>query len=186
MRYYIKNMVCDRCKMAVEAIFDDLGYPAAQTQLGEVETSAPLAADAKQQLESRLKNLGFELISDKTSRTIEEIKTLIIDLVHTHHGDLKMNLSDYLAARTGRDYHTLSALFSTVEGTTIEKFYIAHKIEKVKELLVYDELSLSEIAHRLNYSSVAHLSSQFKKITGLTPSHFKEIKGQKRKSLNDV
>ncbi|PST83477.1 AraC family transcriptional regulator [Pedobacter yulinensis] len=186
MKLYIKNMVCDRCKLAVQAVFSELGHPVLHMQLGEAETATDLTATEKEELERRLTALGFELIGDKTSRLIEQVKTLIIDLVQKQHGELQQNLSDYLSSRVGKDYHVLSSLFSTVEGITIEKFYIAHKIEKVKELLVYDELSLSEIAYRLNYSSVAYLSSQFKKVTGLTPSHFKKIKGQKRKSLNDV
>ncbi|KKX47548.1 AraC family transcriptional reguator [Sphingobacterium sp. IITKGP-BTPF85] len=130
--------------------------------------------------------LGFEVIDDKKCRIIERIKNIIIELVHNRDSDIKTNLSDVLSNKLHHDYNYLSNLFSEVEGTTIEKYFIAQKIEKVKELLVYDELSLSEIAFRLNYSSVAYLSNQFKKVTGLTPSHFKQIKEDKRKPLDEV
>src|SRR5690606_28337477 len=130
--------------------------------------------------------LGFEVIDDRKSLIIEKIKNIIIDLVHHQDNDTKSNLSDVLSSKLHHDYNYLSNLFSEIEGTTIEKYFIAQKIEKVKELLVYDELSLSEIAFRLNYSSVAYLSNQFKKVTGLTPSHFKQIREDKRKSLDEV
>jgi YesN/AraC family two-component response regulator len=137
-------------------------------------------------VEKLLESLGFEIIDDKKSRIIEKIKNTIIDLVHHQDNDVKINLSDVLSDKLHHDYNYLSNLFSEVEGTTIEKYFIAQKVEKVKELLVYDELSLSEIANRLNYSSVAYLSNQFKKVTGLTPSHFKQIKEDKRKPLDKV
>ena len=130
--------------------------------------------------------LGFELIDDKKSRIIEKIKNIIIELVHHQNNDAKTNLSDVLSSQLHHDYNYLSNLFSEIEGTTIEKYFIAQKIEKVKELLVYDELSLSEIAFRLNYSSVAYLSNQFKKVTGLTPSYYKQIRDDKRKPLDKV
>ena len=126
------------------------------------------------------------MIDDKKSRIIEKIKNIIIDLVHHQDNEAKTNLSDVLSNELHHDYNYLSNLFSEVEGTTIEKYFIAQKIERVKELLVYDELSLSEIAFQLNYSSVAYLSNQFKKTTGLTPSHFKQIKEEKRKPLDEV
>ncbi len=151
-----------------------------------MELDRELTGDERQRLSERLQQLGFSLIDDKKSRLIEHIKILIIDLVHYRNNELSVNLSDYLKSKVNHDYHYISNLFSEVEGTTIEKYFIAQKIEKVKELLVYDELSLSEIANQLNYSSVAYLSSQFKKVTGLTPSHFKQIREKKRKSLDDV
>ena len=132
------------------------------------------------------RNIIQQVDDDKKSRLIERIKTLIIELVHRQNNELSINLSDYLKSHVNHDYHYVSALFSEVEGTTIEKYFIAQKIEKVKELLVYDELSLSEIADQLNYSSVGYLSSQFKKVTGFTPSHFKQIKEKKRKPLDQV
>ena len=145
-----------------------------------------LTDEQKKNFDAVLTSLGFELIDDKKSRIIEKIKNIIIELVHHQDNDTKNNLSDVLISKLHHDYNYLSNLFSEIEGTTIEKYFIAQKIEKVKELLVYDELSLSEIAFRLNYSSVAYLSNQFKKVTGLTPSHFKQIREDKRKSLDKV
>ena len=137
-------------------------------------------------MEKALILLGFEVIDDRKSLIIEKIKNIIIDLVHHQDNDTKSNLSDVLSCKLHHDYNYLSNLFSEIEGTTIEKYFIAQKIEKVKELLVYNELSLSEIALRLNYSSVAYLSNQFKKVTGLTPSYFKQIREDKRKPLDKV
>lgn len=179
-------MVCNRCIMVVKSEFEKLGYEPLSVELGEVEIQEELTDAEKQRLNAVLQNSGFDLIDDKRSRIIEQIKNLIIELVHKNHNDLKTNLSGYLTSYLHHDYHYLSNLFSEVEGTTIEKYFIAQKIEKVKELLVYDELSLSEIADRLNYSSVAYLSSQFKKVTGLTPSHFKNIRSIRRKPLDEV
>ena len=154
--------------------------------MGEVMLQTKLADQQKQDLEKSLTTLGFELICDRKSRIIEQIKAVIIDLIQNQNGELLQNLSDVLREKLQQDYNYLSRLFSDVEGITIEKYFISQKIEKVKELLVYDELNLSEIAYRLNYSSVAYLSSQFKKITGLTPSHFKKIGSRRRKPLDQV
>ena len=183
---FIKNMVCNRCIMVVQNELNNLGIEAKNVKLGEAELMKELTAQQKDTLENSLIKLGFELIDNKKSRVIEKIKTVIINRVHHQDNDAKTNLSEILSKELHHDYHYLSNLFSEVEGTTIEKYFIAQKIEKVKELLVYDELSLSEIAFRLNYSSVAHLSNQFKKITGLTPSHFKQIREDKRKPLDKV
>ncbi|MGJ1446981.1 helix-turn-helix domain-containing protein [Sphingobacterium spiritivorum] len=160
---FIKNMVCDRCIMVVQNELDKLGLNVKNIRLGEVILDNEFADEEKKKLEDVLISLGFELIDDKKSRIIEKIKNIIIDLVHYQENDTKTNLSDVLSNQLHHDYNYLSNLFSEVEGTTIEKYFIAQKIEKVKELLVYDELSLSEIAFRLNYSSVAYLSNQFKK-----------------------
>ena len=186
MILYIKNMVCNRCKMVVKAELEKLGITPLNVELGEVTIEKDLDASEKKQLEVVLKDLGFELIDDKKSRYIEKIKSLIIELIYEQDNDLKITLSDYLSQNVYHDYFYLSNLFSEIEGTTIEKYFIAQKIEKVKELLVYDELSLSEIAYRLNYSSVAYLSNQFKKVTGLSPSHFKNIRFSNRKALDEV
>lgn len=186
MKLHIKNMVCDRCKMVVKAELEKLGYKPVSVELGEVVLEKEFSAEEKTKIGENLQAVGFELIDDKKSRLIEKIKNRIIDLVHRQNSTLKINLSDYLSSRLNHDYNYMTNLFSEVEGTTIEKYFIAQKIEKVKELLVYDELTLSEIAWQLNYSSVAHLSSQFKKVTGLTPSHFKNIRAQKRKPLDKV
>lgn len=181
---FVKNMVCNRCIMVIQNELEKLGLDFTQIKLGEVTLAKELNSTEKKSLEAVLIPLGFEVIDDKKSRIIEKIKNIIIDLVHHQDNDTKKNLSDVLAEQLHHDYNYLSNLFSEVEGTTIEKYFIAQKIEKIKELLVYDELSLSEIALRLNYSSVAYLSNQFKKVTGLTPSHFKQIREEKRKPLD--
>ena len=177
-------MVCDRCKMVVQSELEKLELQPLSIKLGEIELQEELNPAKKEQLATILQSLGFSLIDDKRSRLIEQIKGIIIELVHRHNSELKVNLSDYLTARLPYDYNYISNLFSEVEGRTIENYFITQKIERVKELLVYDELTLSEIAFSLNYSSVAHLSGQFKKITGLTPSHFKNIGTEKRKPLD--
>jgi AraC-like DNA-binding protein len=183
---FIKNMVCNRCIMVVQNELDKLGLPVKNISLGEVILEKEPSPEEKNNLEDVLLPLGFQLIDDKKGRIIEKIKNNIIDLVHHQDNDAKTNLSDVLSSKLHHDYNYLSNLFSEVEGTTIEKYFIAQKIERVKELLVYDELSLSEIAFLLNYSSVAYLSNQFKKVTGLTPSHFKKIGMDKRKPLDEV
>lgn len=186
MKIYIKNMVCNRCIMVVKNELVKLGFHPLSLTLGEVELDREVNDNEKHIINKHLQTFGFELIDDRKSRLIGQIKSLIIELVHYQNNELKSNLSDILVSKLHHDYTYLSNLFSEVEGTTIEKYFIAQKIEKVKELLVYDELSLSEIAFQLNYSSVAHLSNQFKKVTGLTPSHFKNIKTDKRKPLDKV
>lgn len=183
---FIKNMVCSRCIWAVKDQLEKVGVATKNIRLGEVVLEKELNATQLQQLTELVTPLGFEIIDDKKSRTIEKMKTLIIELVHHHDNQLPINLSQLLSDQLHQDYSYLSNLFSAIEGITIEKFYILQKIEKVKELLVYDELSLSEIADRLQYSSVAYLSNQFKKVTGLTPTHFKKMGRLKRKSLDQV
>lgn len=179
-------MVCNRCIKVVKDELEKSGYQPLKISLGEVELQDALTESEKQNLNNHLQTFGFEIIDDKKSRIITQIKSLIIELVHHKNNELNTNLSDYLCSKLHHDYSYLSTLFSEVEGTTIEKYFIAQKIEKVKELLVYDELSLSEISYELNYSSVGHLSNQFKKVTGLTPSYFKSIKNKKRKPLDNV
>nr|WP_294779969.1 AraC family transcriptional regulator [uncultured Flavobacterium sp.] len=186
MKLYIKNMVCARCKMAVESEFEKLGLPTISVELGEVETEKEISEKQKEVLLENLQALGFDLIDDKKTKTVERIKNLIVDLVHHKNNDLKINLSDYLAENLNQDYNSLSNLFSEIENTTIEKYFISQKIEKVKELLIYNELSLSEIADILNYSNVAHLSNQFKKITGFTPTLFKQSKDKKRIQIENL
>jgi AraC-like DNA-binding protein len=179
-------MVCNRCILVVKQELNKLNLTHSSIHLGEVELVQEPTKQQKITLSQNLEELGFELIDDKKSRTISQIKSLIIDLVHHRNCKLPTNLSDFLSTQLLQDYTQLSHLFSEVEGTTIEKYYIAQKVEKVKELLVYDQLSLSEIALQLNYSSLAHLSNQFKKVTGLSPSHFKNISLHKRKPLDEV
>jgi AraC-like DNA-binding protein len=178
--------VCNRCIMVVKNELEKLCFQTLNISLGEVELKNDLTEIEKTNLDDHLKTFGFELIDDKKSRLIGQIKSSIIEIIHQNNSELKSNLSDYLSSKLHHDYTYLSNLFSEVEGTTIEKYFIAQKIEKVKELLVYDELSLSEIAYQMNYSSVGYLSNQFKKVTGLTPTHFKNIKEIKRKPLDEV
>lgn len=179
-------MVCNRCKMVVRAELEKLGLNVVSIELGKAEIAEVLNSDQKQTVNEALLPLGFQIIDDRKSRLIENIKNLIIELVHQNDNELSTNLSDFLSSRLHYEYGYLSKLYSEVEGVSIEKYFIAQKIEKVKELLVYDELSLSEIAFQLHYSSVAHLSNQFKKVTGLTPSYFKNLNSHKRKPLDEV
>lgn len=179
-------MVCNRCKMVVKAELEKIGHQLISVELGEVELKERITNQQKQQINSTLTALGFSLIDSKKSRLIEKVKNLIVELVHHQNSELKTNLSELLTTELQHDYTYISNLFSEVEGTTIEKYFITQKIERVKELLVYDELSLSEIAHLLNYSSVAYLSSQFKRVTGFTPSHYKQIKEKKRNPLDEL
>ena len=186
MLYFIKNMVCNRCIMVVQHLFESMGYPPVHIELGEVETEHPVKKDDLEAIKATLVSYGFEMIDDTTSVLIERIKTLVIELIHYHKEPIHENYSSYIASKLHKDYTYLSNLFSDVTGTTIEKYIINQKIERVKELLVYDELTLSEIAYELGYSSVAYLSGQFKKVTGLTPGHFKQIKANKRIPLDEV
>lgn len=179
-------MVCSRCKMVVKSVFEDIGMNPIAVELGEIELKNDIQEHQKQELLKSLRAIGFDLIDDKKSKTIDKIKTLIIDLVQNKNNDLKSNLSNYLSQQLHQDYNTLSNLFSEVENTTIEKYFINQKIEKVKELIIYNEMSLSEIAYSLNYSSVSHLSNQFKKITGFSPTYFKNLKSIKRRQIEDL
>ena len=186
MKLYIKNMVCSRCKMVVKSEFEKLGLQPISVELGEVELTDEINDNQKEVLLKNLQALGFDLIDDKKTKTVERIKNLIVDLVHHKNNDLKINLSEYLSENLNQDYNSLSNLFSEIENTTIEKYFISQKIEKVKELLIYNELSLSEIADILNYSNVAHLSNQFKKITGFTPTSFKQSKDKMRIQIENL
>jgi len=172
--------------MIVKSELEKFGHQPLIVTLGEVLLAEEITGSEKEILNQHLKTFGFEIIDDRKSRLIGQIKSSIIEIVHQQNSELKSNLSDYLSSKLHHDYSHLSNLFSEVEGTTIEKYFIAQKIERVKELLVYDELSLSEIADQMNYSSVAYLSNQFKKVTGLTPTFFKNIKTDKRKPLDEV
>jgi AraC-like DNA-binding protein len=172
--------------MVVESELEKLGLQTIAVELGEVELKQEISDEQKEVLLKNLQALGFDLIDDKKTKTVERIKNLIVDLVHHKNNDLKINLSDYLAENLNQDYNSLSNLFSEIENTTIEKYFISQKIEKVKELLIYNELSLSQIADILNYSNVAHLSNQFKKITGFTPTSFKQSKDKKRIQIENI
>ena len=179
-------MVCIRCKMIVkqELIKLDLHYVI--VELGKVEILENISNAQKNALKISLHNYGLELLEGKRNILIEQIKNIVIEYVHYADDQLKTNFSDYLSEKLNHDYTYMANLFSEVEGTTIEHFIIVHKIEKVKELLVYDELSLTEISYKLNYCSVAHLSNQFKKVTGLSPSHFKKLKENRRRGLGTL
>ena len=172
--------------MVVSNVFKNAGIATTSVELGEVELIKPPTASVMAQLNKELNVLGFEIIDDKRVQTIEKIKNLIINLVHHTGEENRTNLSVYITAHIFQDYNTLSNLFSEVEGTTIEKYFITQKTEKVKELLVYNEMTLSQIANELGYSSVAYLSNQFKKITGLSPTHFKALKEKKRRNIEDL
>ena len=177
-------MVCPRCIMVIEKTMEDLGFELNDVELGLIEFHEPINLDDRNKIENAIKPLGFEILEDKKSTLVERIKNAIIELVDKDVNDLTITLSEYLASKLQTDYNSLSQLFSSQESQTIEQYYILQKIEKVKELLVYDELSLNEIAYKMNYSSQAHLSTQFKKVTGLAPSHFKEIKMSKESITN--
>jgi len=184
----VKNMVCHRCVLAVEAILDKDGIPFQKVLFGEIHLLQQLEEDIKEALTNRLKSIGFELIDNQLSGLIEKIKFLVIKKARKE-GEIKkdrLNLSNYLSENLHYEYTHLSSLFSSAEGRTIENFSIEQRIEKAKELLIYDQMTLSQIAYELDYSSTAHLSNQFKKITGLTPSYFKAIGAERRKSLDKV
>lgn len=187
MTIYIKNMVCDRCVRTVNKIFESNGIPVSKITLGEVEIKDKISDIQLTNIKSGLINEGFEILDDKNAKVIERIKNTVIEQIH--HGkqqDKSINFSQLLENILLRDYSFLSNLFSVTEGITIEKYIILQKTERVKELLVYGEKSLSEIAFEMGYSSVAHLSSQFKKTTGLTPSNFRALTTHKRKGLDNI
>jgi AraC-like DNA-binding protein len=179
-------MVSIRCKMLVKSELDKLGLHYGVVELGEVQTIEDLTTAQLEKLKIALLKSGLELMDDKKAILIERIKNVIVEMVHYEDELPKTKHSDYISAKLGHDYTYLTNLFSEATGTTIEHFIIAHKIEKVKELLLYDELNLTQISYKLNYSSVAHLSSQFKKITGLTPTFFKQLKQKKRITLDNL
>jgi AraC-like DNA-binding protein len=172
--------------MVVKSELEKLGLHYLTVELGEAEIMEDMTPEQLKLFDIGLKKTGLLLMDDKKSILVEKIKLIIIELVHYTDDQIKVNLSDYISEKLNIEYAYLTNLFTEVKGTTIENYYLAHKIEKVKELIVYDELNLSEIAFKMHYSSVAHLSNQFKKMTGLTPSHFKNLKHKRRKALGDV
>lgn len=186
MHLYIKNMVCNRCIMTVRRELENEGLAFKNVQLGEVELNNDPNKEQLERLDARLKELGFEVLDNKKSQIVEKIKNVIISLVHHNNEQVNLKMSALLEEKLKLDYHYLTTLFTSVEGITIEKYTILQRIERIKELLVYDELSISEIADQMGYSSVQHLSQQFKKITGSTPSQFKTIKENKRKPLDKL
>ena len=186
MKLYIKYMVSNRCKIAVKDVLKKLGLHFIVVDLGEVEVMEHITSEEQEQLRLALLDIGFELMDNKRAVLVERIKNVIIEIVHYSDEVIKIKFSDYLSEKLNYDYTYLANLFSEVQGTTIEKFLINHKIERIKELIIYDELNISEIAWKMNYSSVAHMSNQFKKVTGLTPSHFKELKAKKRIPIENI
>ncbi len=179
-------MVCSRCQMVVKAELEKLDLKYTCVKIGEVEIIGHIEPEQKEQLKIGLRRSGLVLIDDKKSILVEKVKNSIIQLVHYTDEQLKVNLSDYLASKLNYDYTYLANLFSEEKGITIEKFYLTHKIERVKELIIYDELNLSEIAWKMHYSSVAHLSNQFKKHTGITPTQFKMLKNKRRDTIENM
>ena len=186
MKIYIKYMVSLRCKMVVKDELINLGLHYKSISLGEVDIVETLSPEQHNELRVSLHRSGLELIDDKKSILIEKIKNVIVEMVHYTDELPKVNFSDYLQEKLSYDYTYLANLFSETEGITIEHYIMSHKIERVKELIIYDEMNLTEIAAKMHYSSVSHLSNQFKKVTGLTPSFFKSLKDRKRSSLEDV
>ncbi|GAB2616383.1 hypothetical protein GCM10027035_10970 [Emticicia sediminis] len=186
MKLYIKYMVSTRCKMMVKEALRKLGLHFIVVDLGVVDVMEVLSEGQKETLRSMLLNVGLELMDDKKAMLIEKIKKVIIEMVHYAEELPKTNFSDFISTKLDYDYTYLANLFSEVQGTTIEQYIISHKIERIKELIVYGEMNITEIANNMNYSSVAHLSSQFKKVTGLTPSHFKQLKEKRRVPLDEI
>ena len=183
---YIKNMVCKRCILTVSNIFQENGITPASVELGTVVLSEPIPEEKQESIRRRLEEYGFEVIDDKRMRIIEQIRIGVIEFVRHPEYQEKINLSGYLQDKCRKEYSALSKLFTAMKGISIERYYLAQKIELVKELLVYDELTVSEIADKLHYSSVAHLSTQFKSQTGMSPTQFKMIKGHKLKPLDEI
>ena len=179
-------MVSNRCKMVVKEALKNLGLHFVMVDLGEVEIMEKITEQQRDTLKDTLFNAGLELMDDKRSILIEKIKNTIIEIVHHSEEMIKVSFSVYLSEKLHHDYTYMANLFSEFQGTTIEQFIILHKVEKIKELLIYGELNITEIAYKINYSSNAHLSSQFKKVTGLTPSHFKKLKEKRRRPIEEI
>ncbi len=186
MKLYIKYMVSNRCKVAVKDELKKLGLHYIMVNLGEVEIMEDLSEEEWERVKTALFSIGFELIDDKRSVLIERIKNTIIEMIYHSNEVIKTKFSNYLSKKLNYNYTYLANLFSEVQGITIEQFIISHKIEKIKELIIYGELNITEIAWKMNYSSVAHLSNQFKKIAGLSPSHFKQLKEKKRRPIDEI
>lgn len=183
MTLYIKNMFCIRCKMVVRSEFEKLGLNTTLIGLGEVKIKDEISSEQREILKSSLERSGFELIDEQNGSLIEKIKNLIVELVHYSDDQMRKDLPEYLSKKLNHDYSYLANLFFEVKNTTIEHFFVTHKIERAKELLVYYKLSLTEIAFQLNYNSLASLSNQFKEVTGFYPSHFQEIKKIRNSTL---
>lgn len=186
MKIYIKYMVSQRCKMAVKEELRKLGIRYANIELGEVEVFDNITHKQREALKVSLHNCGLELMDDKRTILIEKVKNIITEMIHSNDELPRINYSDFISDRIHHDYTYLSNIFSQVKGITIQQFIISHKVERIKELISYGELNMTEIAWKMNYSSVAHLSNQFKKITGFSPSHFKQSKNKRRNPIEEI
>ncbi len=186
LKLYVKYMVSNRCKIAVKEELKKLGLHYIVVDLGEIEIMESLSDIQREQLKTALLNAGFELMDSSRAILIEKIINVIIQMVHHEEEMIKINFSEFLSKKLNHDYNYMSNIFSEVKGITIQQFIIIHKVEKIKELLLYDQLNLTEISYKLNYSSVSHLSNQFRKITGLSPSQFKNMKDRKRSPIEEI
>ncbi len=186
MKIYVKNMACESCKIFVKESLDELGIPTVKVGLGEIETKNDVSNEDKLKLNTKIKKAGLELLEKKNGALVEKIRAALVDYVYKSDDLPNMKFSNLLSEKLNHDYGYLANFFSEVEATTIEQFVIALKIERAKELILFDELSLTQISYKLKYSSVAHLSNQFKKITGLSPSHFKKLKEKRRITIQEL
>lgn len=186
MKIYVKNMACESCKLVVKEALEELDISLVKVELGEIETKEDVSDEEKQKLNNKIKKVGLELLEKKQGVLIEKIRKVIIDYVYNSDDRPNIKFSVLLSEELNQSYNYLSNFFSEVEATTIEQYMIALKIERIKELIIFGEHTFSEIAHKLNYSSVAHLSMQFKKVTGLTPTHFKALKEKRRIAIQNI
>ena len=186
MKIYVKNMACESCKIFVKEVLDELHIKSVKVGLGEIETKNDVSDEDKEKLNVKIKKAGLELLEKKNGVLIEKIRAVIIDYVYKSDDQAHTKFSVLLSEKLHHDYVYLANFFSEVEATTIEQYLIALKIERIKELILFDELTLTQISYKLNYSSVAHLSNQFKKITGLTPTHFKKLKEKRRLTIQEI
>lgn len=183
---YIKNMVCDRCKMAVDKLLRDEGLQPLEVDLGKARIEEEVSASQRERIKENLRRIGFELLDDRKHQTLERIKAAVIRLVHYQDNHSNLNLSDYLQQELHQEYSSLSKLFSEYSSMTLERYFIEQRIERVKELITYDEMTLTEIANKMHYSSVAYLSTQFRSVTGMTPSAFKTLHQHDRRPLDEI
>lgn len=186
MKIYVKNMACESCKLVVKEALEELDISLVKVELGEIETKEDVSDEEKRMLNNKIKKVGLELLEKKQGVLIEKIRKVIIDYVYNPDDRPNIKFSVLLSEELNQSYNYLSNFFSEVEATTIEQYMIALKIERIKELIIFGEHTFSEIAHELNYSSVAHLSMQFKKVTGLTPTHFKALKEKRRIAIQNI
>jgi AraC-like DNA-binding protein len=186
MKIYVKNMACESCKIFVKEVLEELHITSVKVGLGEIETKNDVTDEDKQKLNTKIRRAGLELLEKKNGALIEKIRAVIVDYVYKSDDQPNAKFSILLSERLNHDYGYLANFFSEVEATTIEQYLIALKIERIKELILFDELSFTQISYKLKYSSVAHLSNQFKKITGLTPTHFKKLKEKRRLTIQEI